>query len=81
MKRTERRKDFEISPQISQRFPGVNREATGVRKFTRSNSIDTLKLPGVNLGSTFAQAARRRQPIPVKTFNMRVRCRSTLYDI
>ena len=59
--------------QISQRFPaGVTREGTGVRKFTRSNSIDTIKLPGVNLGSTYAQAARRRQPIPVKTFNMKV---------
>ncbi|GFR98552.1 hypothetical protein ElyMa_006352900 [Elysia marginata] len=64
-------------PKISQRFPGVNREGTGVRRFMRSNSIDTMKLPGVNLGSTIAQAARRRQPIPVKTFNMRLSLESS----
>ncbi|GFN80365.1 hypothetical protein PoB_000687100 [Plakobranchus ocellatus] len=64
-------------PKISQRFPGVHRETTGLRKFTRGNTIDTMKLPGVNMGSTYAQAAKRRQPIPVKTFNMKLSLESS----
>ncbi|RUS82037.1 hypothetical protein EGW08_010193 [Elysia chlorotica] len=36
-----------------------------------------MKLPGVNLGSSYAQAARRRQPIPVKTYNMRLSLESS----
>jgi len=60
-----------LLPKIS----AVTREDTGlsgVRKFTRQDTVKSIKLPGVTSASAYAQAAKRRQPVPVKTFKLKL---------
>ncbi|XP_035825462.1 uncharacterized protein LOC106011644 [Aplysia californica] len=65
-------KNSRVIDKLLPKINSIAREDTSVKKYTRSDTVKSIKLPGVSGGSAYSQAARRRQPVPVKTFHLRL---------